>query len=138
MKNHITSVVLVVIRSRNKYLLTHRVSNDEEDQNFKDHWQIPGGGQEFMEKLEDAARREAKEELGLDIEIQKIIPKVFDAIRNDWHGLLHCFICKIIDKNQKISLNEEADRFAWFTVDEIKNLPAFPDTYRIILEAEKI
>ncbi|PJB87815.1 hypothetical protein CO083_05050 [Candidatus Roizmanbacteria bacterium CG_4_9_14_0_8_um_filter_34_12] len=138
MKKNIISVVIIVIRHKNNYLLTHRVNEDDEDHHFQDHWQIPGGGQEYMERLEDTARREAKEELGLDIKIQKFIPKVFDAIRSDWHGVLHCFLCKIIDKNQKITLNEEADRFAWFTVEEIKNLPAFPDTYGIILEAEKL
>ncbi len=138
MKKNITSVVIAVIRRQGKYLLTQRRQNDPEDQDYLDHWQIPGGGQEFGETQMEAVIREAREELGLNIRIVAFIPRVFDSIRSDWHGLLHCYLCEIIDPQQPIILNEEANEYRWYTVGDIKRLKSFPETYNIIQEAEKL
>jgi len=141
MKNqHITSAALFLIKKNHKYLLTKRVELDDEskDRVYHEHWQIPGGGQRFSETLHEAVHREAKEELRLNIKIICFVPKIYDAVRKNWHGLLHIFLCEMVNKNQKIILNHEASTYAWFTVEEVKNLPTFPETYDIILQAEKI
>lgn len=39
----------------------------------KDHWSIPGGKVEPMERIEDAIIRELKEELGIDVEIERLL-----------------------------------------------------------------
>lgn len=131
-------MVIVVIRQHGKYLLTKRVVNDLEDRGFIGYWQIPGGGQEFGETLEETALREAKEELGLDVKIVTFIPRVFDSIRSYWHGLLHCYLCEMSDLKQSIVLNEEASSYRWFTPAQVKQLKSFPQTYLIIQEAEKL
>lgn len=134
----IVTVVLAVIRQNGKYLMTLRVANDPEDKGYLGFWQIPGGGWQIGETMEQAVTREAKEELGVDIEIIQKIPVIFDSMRNDWHGKLNCFLCRMKDSNQKIVLNEEASEYKWFTFDEIKKLKSFPANNSIIQEAEKI
>jgi len=138
MKKNITSVAIIVIRKNKKYLLTHRISQDPEDEKYRDYWQLPGGGQEYKEPIEKTILREAIEELGKPIKIIKFIPKIFDAIRDNWHGLLHCYLCKFLNSHKPIILNEEADRYQWFTAVEVKKLKTYPHTYQIIREAEKI
>ena len=46
---------------------------------FKGHWSIPGGGLRYGERAADAARREVREETGLEIEIIGLLD-VFDAL----------------------------------------------------------
>ena len=41
--------------------------------NYKEYWLVPGGSVEVNESPKDAAIREVKEELGLDIEIDKLL-----------------------------------------------------------------
>lgn len=48
---------VILINSKNEILLHHRVDNDS--------WGLPGGAMELEESLEDTARREVFEELGL-------------------------------------------------------------------------
>lgn len=138
MKKHIIPIVIFVIREKDKYLLTFRTDGKPNDKIDNNIWQIPGGEVNFKEKLHDALKREAKEELGVEIEIVKFIPKIFESVRRYWHGLLFCYLCKIKNKNAKITLNKEASRYKWFNAYKIKSLKSFPETYRVILEAEKI
>ncbi|MEQ8177322.1 MAG: NUDIX hydrolase [Amphiplicatus sp.] len=46
---------------------------------FLGHWSIPGGGLEHGEALKDAARREVREETGVEIQIIGLID-VFEAL----------------------------------------------------------
>lgn len=135
----IVTVVLAIIRNNEgKYLMTLRVANDPEDRGYLGFWQIPGGGWQIGETMEQAVLREAREELGINVEIIQKIPKVFDSMRNDWRGQLNCYLCKMKNPDEKIVLNEEASEYKWFTFDEIKKLKSFPANNSIIQEAEKI
>ena len=69
--------VLVVDRSERVLLIHERLEHGGT------HWLTPGGGVEPGERPQDAARREAYEEVGLDVEV----PADADAVlvtRRDW------------------------------------------------------
>ena len=50
--------VVLILNEKNELLLQHRID---------DAWGLPGGNMEIGESLEETARREVKEETGLDI-----------------------------------------------------------------------
>lgn len=128
-------VIIGVIRNKDKYLLTFR-HGDKEEKWANDHWQFPGGGMEYGETPETTLKRELKEELGVDIIVKQLIPKIFTKKRTDWQGIFICFLCSY-DGKQKIKLNDEASNYGWFTISEIKRLKALPGGHEIAVEAEK-
>lgn len=52
---------------------------------FMGRWSIPGGGLHYREALEDAVRREVREETGVEIDLIGLID-VFEALPSDAQG----------------------------------------------------
>lgn len=123
----ITPFVVGLIKHKNKYLLTKRQELDPEDpSDFVGMWQIPGGGINFGETVEEAILREIEEELDIKIEIVRIVPYIINSLRKNWQGIGIIFLCKPSDKAFKIRLNEEASAYGWFTYEEITKLDMLP------------
>ncbi len=111
---------------------------------MKSHkWQgkyvIPGGHIELGEKMEEALKREIKEEAGLDIFGIKflffqefIFDKAFWKMR---HFIFFDFVCKT--NSSKVTLNSEGQEYIWATLDEALKLPVEPYTGRAIKELVK-
>ena len=114
--------------------MTRRV---DEEVSLQKAWQIPGGGWEFDESLEEALKREIKEELGIELKEYKFLPKIYEERRENAHLIFFVFYAPF-PKGQKIILNEEADKYAWFTYEEIKKLKYLPLTDKIVQQVEAI
>lgn len=80
---------------------------------------LPGGHLELGEKLIEGAKREAMEEINIEIEIQGLIG-IYTGRGND-HYINFIFAGKII-RGEPIVNKNEINNFAWYSVDEIKNL----------------
>ena len=70
----------VLIRDGGKILIARRAGEPS-----KGLWSIPGGLVELGERVRDAAVREAREETGLEIEIEDLLG-VFDSVTRDENG----------------------------------------------------
>ena len=66
-------------------------------------WIIPGGGVDFGESLEEAVKREIKEELGVEIKIIKFI-KFHEAIftKFNYHTVIFFFLTEALNENFKL------------------------------------
>jgi 8-oxo-dGTP diphosphatase len=106
----------IIIKKDNKLLLVKEKQNDN-----REWWVFPGGGVEFGETLEDAALREIKEELGLDVEIKEFLGfKEVIFPKHEYHTIVFFFIADPLDG--EINKIDEILDVGYFTAEEIKNL----------------
>jgi ADP-ribose pyrophosphatase YjhB (NUDIX family) len=82
--------------------------------NDKDIWNLPGGMVEKNEAPWEAAIREAKEEIGVDIIIESLSGVFFKKEKDD---LVFNFVASI--SNGVPTVSEEAKEIAYFSVNDI-------------------
>lgn len=90
--------------------------------NWGDQWMIPGGHVELGETVLDCARREASEEVGIDvlpegvlIIAEDIYPEAFHE--KDRHMVYFEVVCRAKDAKVKID-NNEIQEYGWFGPEE--------------------
>ena len=123
----------IVLYENGKFLLTQRRADEDDDPVFDKKWQFPGGGLEIGEHITALVKREANEELGIDIDLKRTLA-VTELISHkaDWHRLCMAFLCKRVDLNQKIRVNKESYGFGWYSIREASKLDLMPMTLDIL------
>ena len=88
---------------------------------WKDSWAFPAGFVEKDELVEDAARREVKEETGLDVELTGIVGVWSDPKRDPRGDVMSvCFTAKALKGKPKAG--DDAKEAKVFTIEEAKKL----------------
>lgn len=88
-------------------------------------WSFPGGHIEYMEELEDCAKREVAEETGLDEENIKLIDKYSVATTNDFfkkedkHYVTLFIRAKHIFGEPKVMEKDYCEEWKWFFWDKL-------------------
>jgi nucleoside triphosphatase len=97
---------------------------------------VPGGHIELGERMEDALRREVKEETGLDVHhLEFVCFQEFIYDDSFWerrHFVFFDFACQA--ELTEATLNSEAQSYVWVTPAQALELPIDPYTERAIRE----
>ena len=112
-------VVCALIKKNNRIFVAQRDYGE-----FKGLYEFPGGKIEPGESPEDALQREIREELSIDISIDRHLTTV-DYDYPDFHLTMHSYLCHLKDDIQPHLLEHEAAR--WLgkdNLEEVKWLPA--------------
>jgi ADP-ribose pyrophosphatase YjhB (NUDIX family) len=114
-------IVDAFIKKDNKYLAIKRAKNVEVGT-----WETPGGKVALNERVENALRREIKEELGINIKINKFLGWGEGLDCSTEYGFkIHRFVlyfdCEIISGDPKPDSNEISEH-KWITLEEFKKL----------------
>ncbi len=110
-------VVAAIIQKENKILATKRGYGE-----FINMWEFPGGKIESGETKEQALVREIKEELNIEINVDKFALDIEYQYPN-FYLFMSCFMCSI--KEGSIELLEHNDG-KWITKEELNTLNWLP------------
>lgn len=112
-----------------KRVLLHRMKDD-------DFWTLAGGRVQMLEPSDHAIKREIKEELGENIEIDRLLWTVENFFKfkgKDYHEISTIYLVKLQKEswilNHENSFNGvEGERliYKWFNFDELNNLNIKP------------
>ena len=94
---------------------------------FPGQWALSGGGVEPGERIEEALRREVREELGEQLVLSEITPWTFsddirtktyaDGSQEEIYMIYLIFDC--VAANREVKINEEVQAFAWVKAEDL-------------------
>jgi ADP-ribose pyrophosphatase YjhB (NUDIX family) len=108
---------------------------------LKGVWSIPGGALETGESLLDGVRREAREELGLEVEVGELV-ELFERITRDargrveYHFVLADYLCTVTGGTLRAS--DDAADARWVGRLELAALPLTEGTAKVIEKAFRL
>ena len=115
-------ISVFIINDKKQILLQKRSANKRFDQN---KWALCAGHVDAYESLEEAAIREIKEEIGLDISKEELIPfgeRTILIKETNSHVTYSYYIkCNLKEKDFTIQ-KEELSEVKWFDIDEVINM----------------
>ena len=122
-------VVAAIIRDGDRIFATQRGYGE-----FKDGWEFPGGKIEAGESSEEALVREIREEL----EIQIMIDRFIHTVEYDYpsfHLSMDCYICHI-EKGSPVLTEHEAAK--WLSMNNIDSVSWLPADIEVVDKLKKL
>jgi len=120
-------IVCPVIQNEGEYLLCKMAADRGV---FPGQWALSGGGVESGETMEEALRREIREELGEELDITEVKPWAFrddvrmktyaDGTTEEIYMIYLIFDC--VSANRAITFNEEFQDVIWVSPEAMKEM----------------
>jgi ADP-ribose pyrophosphatase YjhB (NUDIX family) len=86
-------------------------------------WNLTGGFVEPFESPEDAIRREAREELGVEVEVGELFGAFPSPYADTGRSTLDLAIrCRLADPGAELRVSDESSEADWFGIDEVPQL----------------
>ena len=126
MKN--IEVVAAILRKDDRIFATEKGYGE-----FKGYWEFPGGKVEPGESLEEALRREIREELQVEIHMEEKFTEL-DYDYPHFHLTMHCYFCSVV--SGEIKLVEATER-KWLRKEELDSVRWLPADISLIEELKK-
>ena len=122
-RKEVEVAVGVLLRPDGAFLLTSRPLGKV----YEGYWEFPGGKVEPGETVEDALRRELREEIG--ITIGAVLP--WKVERVDYpHALVRLNFCKVFEWQGELQMHE-GQSFAWQSLP-VQVAPVLPGTLPVL------
>lgn len=131
-KNVRTGIGIMILKD-NKILLGKRNTDPEKassELHGQSTWTMPGGKIHFGERIEEAAKRELKEETGLIANELKVV-SIGNEIVSDAHFVTIGFLCEDFDGEPRVMEPEEITEWKWFPMNKLPN-PIFPPSLKLL------
>ena len=101
---------------------------------WKDWWEFPGGKVESGETLEEALKREIREELSTEINVDAFLCTVkYDYPR--FRLKMHCYLCSLL--TEALHLNEH-EAAKWLGKDELDSVKWLPADLEVVEEIKRM
>ena len=100
---------------------------------YKDWWEFPGGKIEADETPEQALAREIREELAVEISVDKYLTTV-EYDYPEFHLSMACYWCSVKEGHLTL-LEHEAAR--WLPLDDLRQVNWLPADVLVVEEIEK-
>ena len=109
-----------------RFLLTSRPAGKV----YAGYWEFPGGKLEPGESVEAALARELHEELGIDIDIDRVL-RWQELVMDYPHARVRLHFCKVYDWQGAFEMREQ-QAMAWQTLP-VEVVPVLPGTVPVLL-----
>ncbi|MFI3236666.1 MAG: (deoxy)nucleoside triphosphate pyrophosphohydrolase [Lachnospiraceae bacterium] len=116
-------VVAAILRDGNKILATQRGYGE-----FAGGWEFPGGKVEAGESKEEALKREIKEELEVDIELEEFVHTI-EYDYPTFHLSMDCYFAKVVRGDIVLTEHRSAK---WLTADTLMSVEWLPADVSLI------
>jgi len=128
-KSKIRNRAAVIVIQEGKILLVQHHKYE------KEYWLLPGGGVDFGETLQEAARRELLEETGLNCAVGDLL-FVSESIPPDEHRhvINYYFEAKLTGGDMYVGDDQQLVDVKWFLLDDLPHLVVYPNVVSEILQ----
>ncbi len=126
----VAAVGVVVVREDGRVLLARRANPPAQGL-----WSLPGGRIELGETVAEAARREVREECGVEcgpLEVFHVVDRIFrdEVGRVQYHYLIVEVLARWI--SGEVSPGSDASEAGWFPIGEISSLDITPGVAEVV------
>ena len=121
-------VVAAIIRKEDKIFATQRGYGE-----WKDWWEFPGGKIEAGETPEEALKREIREELSTEINVDEFLC----TVEYDYPAFqltMHCYLCSLLVETLHLNEHEAA---RWLSRNELDTVTWLPADLEVIKELKQ-